>query len=91
MKLKRSSLNAIKRVGLDYDRLVNTPGEFTAHNWITGEEIKTTCLVKTLIQWVYYANLAYERGEMPATIQDFDRVRYTILDLDERAYMACID
>ena len=60
-------------------------------NWITGETCMTTALVKACILWVYSETMKQEAGKSKTRLDDFDRVRYFILEADRNAYNICID
>ena len=93
MAIKNSVLNTFNRVGIDY-KFYQSLGDDKLNevaNWLSGETCQTTALVKACILWVYKTSLAMEHGDHSVRIDDFDRVRYFILDADPTAYSACID
>lgn len=91
MKIKQSVINTFKRVGIPYEELQKKEGIYEARNRFSGETCQVSYLIGYLIQWVYMTSDAYERGERRVSIDDFDRIRYFILEQDRDAYMTCID
>jgi len=96
LQVKQSVINSLQRVGLDLDslkRLAERTDKVTAYNRFGGGSCETTPLVSALIQWVYKTGdeLGFSMGQHSVKIQDFDRIKYWVLDLDNKAYMTCLD
>jgi len=94
MIIKQSVINTFNRVGIDYKSFEGKPYDsmkVEVRNWITGEACFTHPLIRECVEWVYRTQLAYERGNMGCRQDDFDRVRYFILDQDTNVYYKCID
>ena len=91
MAIKQSVINTFKRVGIDYVTLDKMTNPVEVNNRFGGGSCTTSPLIAHLIAWVYETSNDYERGLMDVTIDDFDRIRYFILDRDKNAYMTCID
>lgn len=93
MKIRQPVKNTFDRVGINYKLFLNLEDgkNYEAANWITGETVMTYPLVGECIKWVYRTQLDYERGNHKVNLSDFDRVRYWILEVDNEAYMKCID
>ena len=91
--IKQSVINTFGRVGIDYEHYGNDPKLkiAIANNWLTNEPCEVTPLIAVCINWVYQKQLAFERGNMGCRQDDFDRVRYFILEQDRNAYMICLD
>ena len=92
-KVKQSVLNTLERVGIypDYLSLKDKTEKVKVYNRFGFGACETTPLVAFLIKWVYQTSDDYERGIKAVNVSDFDRLRYFILDLDNNAYMTCID
>jgi hypothetical protein len=94
MKMKNSIINTFNRIGLDYKSFIGEPYDsmkVEARNWLTGVSCQVHPLIRECIEWVYRTQLAYEKGDMGCRQDDFDRVRYFILEVDSEAYNTCID
>jgi hypothetical protein len=90
-EIKQSVLNSFKRVGIDVKAFDNTKRNVIVYNWLSAEPATTTELMRTLILWVYATQLRFERGDKKTRLDDFDRIRYFVLEQDENAYMTCLD
>lgn len=91
MKIKQSVINTFNRVKIPYEVLQALPGTVRVSNRFSGETVETTKFIAYLIRWVYNTSNAYEVGISTVRVDDFDRVRYFILEADRDAYMTCID
>lgn len=91
MTIKQSVINTFDRVGINYKELADKPGTVKVSNRFSGEQAETTPLLASCIYWVYATSLAYELGSSNVRIDDFDRVRYFVLEKDSQAYMTCLD
>jgi hypothetical protein len=89
--IKTSVINTFNRVGIPYKELDNLVKNREVANWVTMESCIVTPLIKACVLWVYTKQLAYEKGDMGCRQDDFDRVRYFILEQDADAYSTCID
>ena len=89
--IKKSVLNTFKRIGIDHTIYDNEVKNVRVDNRFGGGSCETTQLIAYLIQWVYSTSNAYEMGIQDVRLDDFDRVRYFILEQDPNAYMTCID
>lgn len=88
--IKQSVVNTFKRVGIDYKTLQESPDTIVT-NRFTGEQCETSALVAFCVRWVYQISDFLEAGIQKVSISDFDRIRYFILDADQKVYMKCID
>jgi hypothetical protein len=88
--IKQSVLNTFARVGIN-PALDNKIKNVSVFNWITDEKAITTELLAYCISWVYITSANYERGIYDVRTDDFDRVRYFILEQDKNLYMSHID
>lgn len=92
MLIKPSVINTFKRVGIDYKPLLEKEGKIEVYNRFGGGgSCEVSPLVAYLIAWVYQISNDYEDGKQEVNISDFDRVRHFILEVDNNAYMTCID
>lgn len=90
--IKQSVLNTFKRVGIDHVKYDNTEKKVEVWNRFGGGKCTTTELIAYLIAWVYETNNKYDQGGgREIRLDDFDRIRYFILDQDQEAYATCID
>ena len=92
MKIKQPVINTFKRVGFPYETyeaFENTKTEVS--NWLSGETVETTPLIRDLVEWVYRTQMDFERGVQKVNVSDFDRIRYFILEVDPKVYSTCID
>jgi hypothetical protein len=89
--MKQSVINTMKRVGIDYESLLQDTTPVTVANRFTGIECTTSALIAHCIAWVYATNNAYEQGDMKVNLGDFDRIRYFVLEEDANAYSICLD
>lgn len=89
--IKQSVLNTFKRVGIDYTDFDNEEKTAEVFNRFGGGSVITTELIAHLIKWVYQTSNEFETGSSKVRLDDFDRIRYFILDQDSEAYMTCID
>lgn len=91
MKIKQSVINTFNRVGIDYEALQQDITPVKAYNRFSGVPVETTPFIAYLIEWVYNTSNDYEAGKREVRLDDFDRIRYFILEADQEAYMTCID
>ena len=91
MIIRQPVINTFNRVGIDYKTLQDSTDKIETYNRFTGESVTTTPLIAKCIQWVYKTSNDYEIGISKVNLSDFDRVRYWILEVDNNAYMKCID
>ena len=91
MNIKQSVINTFNRMGIDYKALLKENGYAIVYNRFGAGSCETTPLIGALITWVYDTSKDYERGIFNVRIDDFDRVRYFILEQDKNAYYTCID
>jgi hypothetical protein len=91
MIIKQSVINTFDRIRAQYLALDNTAKTETATNWLSGATCPVTPLVLYCIQWVYSETMKQEAGKSKTRLDDFDRVRYFILETDPNAYNVCID
>jgi hypothetical protein len=91
MTIKNSVLNTFKRVGINHTEFDNTNKDTEVYNRFGGGSVKTTQLLSFLVDWVYKVNNQYEGGDTHIRVDDFDRIRYFILEQDKDVYNTCID
>ena len=91
IRIKQSVINTFKRVNIQPWLYYNTVKNVPVTNRFSGETVETTALLKALVQWVYATSNEYENGNYTVRLDDFDRIRYFILDQDSNVYMTCID
>jgi hypothetical protein len=91
MEIKQSEINTFNRVGIPYEELLKDTLPRTVSNRFSGETCETSALVAYLVDWVYQTSNAYEMGSNKVRLDDFDRVRYFILHVDQNVYSTCID
>lgn len=91
MIIPQPVINSMKRVGIDYELFENDTEKVSVSNRFSGETVETLPLIANLIEWVYRTSNDYERGIHKVNLSDFDRIKYFILKIDSKAYMACID
>jgi len=89
--IKQSVINSFIRCGIPYIDLQKREGTVTVYNRFGGGSAETNHLLNYLVQWVYATSNAYEVGDRSVRLDDFDRIRYFILDQDSNVYMTCID
>ena len=90
MNIKQSVINTFNRVGIDYKSFTDT-SKIKVYNRFGGGSCMTTPSIAYLIKWVYQTSNDYEMGIHNVRIDDFDRIRYFILEQDKDAYYTCID
>jgi len=91
MKIKQSVINTFERVGIDYKTLLENTAKVEVSNRFGYGSCETTLFVAKLVEWVYATSDDYENNIFKVTTSDFDRIRYFILDVDQKAYSTCID
>lgn len=95
MKIKQSVLNTLNRVGISIPKDWEKQEKVEVFNRFGGGSCETYPFIKELINWVYETSNAYEMGlgmnKEGVRLDDFDRIRYFILEVDQQAYMTCID
>mgnify|MGYP001585957849 CR=1 FL=1 len=91
--IKQSVINTFNRVGINYKALLDqdTGDKITVNNRFGGGSCEVSPLVARLIEWVYSTSYIYEVGIQDVRLDDFDRIRYFILEIDSNAYTVCID
>jgi hypothetical protein len=89
--IKQSVINTFERIGIPYKTLDNTEKTKICPNWINGETATVTPLIAWCVSWVYGTQLRFEEGKSDIRLDDFDRVRYFVLDQDKNAYMTLLD
>ena len=90
MTIKQSVLNTFDRVGID-ETLDNENKTEEVANWITGVTAEVTPLIAECIEWVYRTQQAFDGGYAKVNLSDFDRVRYFVAEVDNNAYVTCLD
>lgn len=89
--IKQSLINTFDRVGIDYKTLATSDKKVEVYNRFGGGSATTTEFIAYLIKWVYQANDQFDQGTSTVRLDDFDRIRYFIMDQDQSAYMTCLD
>ena len=96
MNLTKPENNLVAKLTNDYGVVVNE--KYTvAVNALNGATVNTSALVAALIKFTQIAYTSYEiYGRMsyknkPVSIQTYDRVRYLVLKLDNKAYAEVLD
>ena len=82
------------RIGIDYgflERENNRIGKVQICNRFGGGCVQTTPLVAECIDKIYNISNDYEIGNTNIKVDDFDRLRYFVLEADAKAYSTCID
>lgn len=88
--IKQPVINTFNRVGFPYEAYDNGTKNTTVQNRFSGETVVTTELVAECINWVY--GIGERRvNEGTVKVSDFDRIRYFVLDQDNKAYSTCLD
>lgn len=79
------------RIGFDYSDADSTE-KIEVYNRFGGGSCQTTPLIARCIEWVYQTSNKFEQmGYKGTRLDDFDRMRYFILEVDNNAFMTCID
>ena len=91
MTIRKPVINTFNRVGIDYESLQDSDDKVETFNRFSGQSVITTPLVAKCISWIYNTSNDYERGIRDVNLSDFDRVKYWVLEVDQEAYMTCID
>jgi len=91
MIIKQSVINTFKRCGIKYQDYDSDTKTIPVANRFSGDTCLVSPLVAHLIDWVYSTSNDYETGKRDIRIDDFDRIRYFILEADKEAYYTCID
>jgi len=91
LEIKQSVINTFERVGIDYKSMIDSDEVVVVENRFGGGSCETTKLLAYLVHWVYKVSNDYEAGIYNVSVQDFDRIRYFILDEDSVVYNTCID
>ena len=91
MTIRKPVINTFNRVGIDYESLQDSEDKVETFNRFSGVGVITTPLVAKCISWIYKTSNDYERGVRDVNLSDFDRVKYWVLEVDQEAYMTCID
>lgn len=92
MTIKQPVKNTMARIGLNWEEFEGTENDkVTIDNRFGGGSCETTPLVRRCIETIYSISNAYEDDDYKVTIDDFDRLRHFVLDVDSNAYMVCID
>lgn len=91
MKIKQSVINTFKRQGINYEYLLKIDIPIRTVNRFSNEYADTSALIAYCIEWVYQTSNDYENGINKVRIDDFDRIRYFVLEQDKNAYMTCLD
>lgn len=91
MNIRQPVKNTMARIGLDYQSLEGLTDKVTVNNRFGTGSCETTPLVKECIDTIYNISDAYEVGNTSVKIDDFDRLRYFVLEADSNAYTTCID
>jgi hypothetical protein len=91
MIIKQPILNTFKRVGIIVPDKWDSQVKVTVYNRFGGNSCSVYPFISYLIDWVYSNSNNYEIGIQNVRIDDFDRIRYFILEADNDAYYTCID
>jgi hypothetical protein len=91
--IRKAVINTFGRVGLNnYQELLDRDNEkVVAENQFGYGTVETTPLVAECIKLVYRIGRDYNYGDYSVRVDDFDRLRYFVLEQDSKAYRVCLD
>ena len=92
MTIKQPVKNTMARIGLNWEEFEGTEQDkVKVENRFGAGSCETSPLVRRCIETIYSISNAYEFGDVSVKIDDFDRLRYFVLEVDSNAYMTCVD